>query len=126
MKVKQDFVTNSSSVCYVVSAESEEMRDDMIELVQKIAKLPVAGNEGAEATYIGNTIKELNEYTQGRPWDWASEPRGIDYYNLGESSYERCKELIEQGHHILIARIDWNANHYFDERYEEYILDSLY
>ena len=127
MKLKCDFVTNSSSVCYVVTAPNKELKDNMIALVEKIGRLPIASNEGASATYIGSTLKELIEYTQdGKPWDWASEPRGVEFINLGEHSYEKCKEYIDEGYHIMIVRIDWNANHYFDEAYEDYILDSLY
>ena len=127
MKLKCDFVTNSSSVCYIVHSPNDQTKDELMEAIKKIGRLPVASNEGSDVNYIGNTIKELIEYTQnGKPWDWASEPRGVQFINMGPESYERCKEYIDKGFHIMLVRIDNNANHYFEERYNEFVLDVLY
>ena len=126
MKIKRDFVTNSSSVCYLIAAPNKEILDDMIDLIDKIDQMDDASNEGAGIQFAGNTIKKLNEYVQGRPWDWITKARGLEFIYMTEHVYKESKLIIEEGEYVLIANMDWNANHHFDDQYHQYVIKDIY
>jgi len=117
MKIKLDFVTNSSSTCFVVMLEKNEVHD-FKRFINKIHNHPDASNEGACWRLITDKLDELREYTNDGPFDWASRPAGLNFYVLDEETYELGKSIIEKGKVFAFSSIDWNVTDMFYDKYE--------
>ena len=108
MKIKTDFVTNSSSISYIFSFPEDDY-DGILDELKIIDSHPDAANEGTCIYFEGTTKKELDEYTNDGPLDWAQRPRGPGFENLGQGEYEAAIEALNGGNMIMYLRIDWNA-----------------
>jgi len=124
MKIKTDFVTNSSSSSFIIAVEKNEVKS-VLEFLEELDKHPDAVNEGVECENIIKSINHLNTFTNGRPFDWASKPMGIRYYNLDESDHLICKEAINEGRAVIIARVDYNVTEDFSDKYKENIIGTF-
>jgi len=114
MKVKLDFVTNSSSACYVMSLKSD-LVPGFEDFMNELDKNPDHGNEGVRIYETFHTLKELQEYVNGGPYDWASKPMGLKFNNWEEGTYLQVKEIIDEGHVAVYCAIDYNACEEFDD-----------
>jgi hypothetical protein len=123
MKIKTDFVTNSSSTSFILSIRPKAITD-FIEYCTTLHKTEEATNEGVYHTIIDGDIKDLKEYTSGREEDWASKPRGVSFNNLTEEEYNICKTIIEEGHAVALASVDYNVVRQFCDNWDEYIVES--
>ncbi len=113
MKIKHDFVTNSSSVGFVLAFYNDKKFD--IEKYESDAAVSIYLNS--------NSIDGLNEYTHGNPVDWITKACGIDFTYLSEEKYSRCKEIIEKGGTIVICFVERGeeSNKFDDEEYKDII-----
>lgn len=110
MKIKQSFVTNSSTACFIVVGD-----DDITESINKHCH--ENNNDGYYPDFIlFKNIGQLKYYVQyGRLIDeessWIDEMMGIKYFSyMDEDNYEICKDNIKQKKYVLMVKIDNCAN----------------
>lgn len=124
MKIRLDHVTNSSSSGYIVALHKGE-QESFEEYINELDKHEDAMNEGCRIYMIAKTMDELNEYTNGRPFDWASKPCGLNFEHLDERHYNLCKEVIEEGGMAVECWIDYNVGEQFDDDYGKQIIETF-
>ena len=125
MKIRSDFVTNSSSVGYIVGIPISSY-DWFEDYVEELDKRDEAQNEGVRTYDAFETLQELQTYVNGRPFDWASEPSGLQYNYMDEDAYLKCKEAIEAGFIVLEVSVDYAVCEEFADECQEYILEERY
>jgi hypothetical protein len=121
MKIKLDFVTNSSSSCFLM-AVPKHLETDLENYVTELAKDPDSINEGVQLYKVAYTLKELDTFTNDGPLDWASKPGGPQFNNLSEESYNSSKEAIESSHIIVDVSVDYNVCKKFVDSWKGYII----
>lgn len=124
MKFRADFVTNSSSVGYIVSVDAEGL-DNFRSFMQALSEDPDASNEGVRTYMECATIEELVEHVNGGPFDWASKPFGLDFKNMDEGTFEKCKDAIEKNGVVMEVFIDYGVSEQFDNEYGYTVLQDL-
>lgn len=114
MKIKSDFVTNSSSSSFIVGWDPDTF-SDLEDYIHKLNEHEDAGNEGVRYYESFRTMKELDEYTNDGPFDWASLPCGVRFENLNEESYEICKSMLKEYGSATIVMVDYNVCEIFED-----------
>lgn len=103
MKIKIDFVTNSSSVNFIILSPK---------LISEHLLTDISGSV-IEKYKCFTSIEELIAYTQKDKCDWVSRIRGPHrFYGLSEQDYTACKDIIAKGR--IAIRMECNRN-YFEE-----------
>ena len=121
MKIKLDFVTNSSSACYLLSIPENSL-PELLNYISELNQEPEASNEGVRTYFSATTLKELQEYTHDGPFDWASKPGGLQFNNLSENNYITCKEILDSGGTVIEVWVDYGACETFDRDWKDNIV----
>ena len=98
MKIKIDYVTNSSSCCFVIQSPQKMSQ-------KEIQDKGFSGSFNA-FTSVGN-LKELITYTDCEECDWVKLPMGPHkFWGLAKEKYEKAKIVIEGGHSITFIHVE--------------------
>lgn len=108
MKIKTDFVTNSSSTAFVVWLRENEV-DDFHDYLEEMNNEPNYQHEGLRIWDRYNTKKDLYEYATGKPYDWVSKAFHPQVENMGQREFDKCLEMIQKGYIVLYVAVDYNA-----------------
>jgi hypothetical protein len=96
MKIKIDFVTNSSSVCFIFESRYPIMRKDIRWKFWRWEHLRSF-----------KTKKQLIAFTQNHACDWINLVRGPSiFYNINETEYNKCLEIINQGKIVVYGKVN--------------------
>ena len=123
MKIRTDFVTNSSSVGYVVVIDPDEL-ELLTNFVEKLNLHEDASNEGVRFGDIFETKQQLDEHTNDGPLDWARLPGGPRFINKSKSKYTELLEHINEGSIICNVLVDREVCDEFEISYRDRVIQS--
>jgi hypothetical protein len=103
MKIKLDFITNSSSCSYIISSSKQILEQD----VCSFSNLPYSH---VDFNCISD-IETLIEHADSEPCDWIKKITGPNkFWGVRREWYNKGKELIEQGKFVIFADVTRNYN----------------
>jgi hypothetical protein len=113
MKIKLDFITNSSSSCYIFESDEKIRRNDLSSRYFRIG----------DSFKCFNSKKEIIAYTQNSKCDWVDEIRCSPktFHNISESTFNNLIHIILEGKTAIMLYVDRNIvyGHLEDELFVE-------
>jgi len=119
MKIKLDFITNSSSVCYLISSP------------KKIKIVEVLYDRGIPPSKIDYFIEIDNKkalieqaLSEGATYDWITEAIGpYRFWGLSKNWYEKSLKVIQEGNIVCLVDLD-RSDFKIINRFEAIILNE--
>jgi hypothetical protein len=116
MKIKADFVTNSSTTMYIIAFNEKYIRKNFEEHFTL--------KTGEYFNSFDNILK-LIKYTQQRDVDWITEATKmpIEFWSMSKDEFKECEEILDEGKFAVHLQIDRN---YYErtERIEDIIREN--
>ena len=108
MKIKADFVTNSSSTMYVIEFDKVFLRKDFEEFLQL--------RTGEYFKFFNEKIK-LITFTQQEDVDWITEATKTPYQFRGmdKSEFDEAISILDKGKFVVYMQFDRNYGDRRDE-----------
>lgn len=101
MKIKADFITNSSSTMFVIEIDNKFLRKDL----EKLMSLHVG-----ESLRFFDDRSKLISYTQHQPCDWVTEITGrpIATWNMDSCCFDVACNILKEGKFVIYLTMERN------------------
>ena len=124
MKIRTDFVTNSSSSSYVIAYKKAPEIDSetltkypFIKNYSTLLEKVLSANVGDKETLVFNTLAEYEEYFvfyYGDNKKTLDELLSDNGYNYAKPQYDKVKVLLDKGYSIILTEVDYDEEYYGD------------
>ncbi len=69
------------------------------------------------------TFKELDEYTNGGPLDWAQKPRGPKFWSVRKEKYDEMRKVLKKN--AIVHYVSFDRGHGISGQLEQINIDNL-